>query len=180
MDCWCRYFKPCFGLTKSFREPGDLPFKGVRVLPSAYFVNRRIHFRMYIYKAKILFDSNRVLNRIILFANFPRKAQTRYQPLSSVFNSFQFIFGLGDALPLVASLFAHLFIFRRRPQSRRRTEANIKEENDGWRYHFKWRNSREKLERKERKVKTGMMDVAIQCLTKIFSLRNYLQAQEKL
>ena len=92
---------------------------------------------MYIYKAKILFDSNGVLNQIILFASFPRKVQTRYQPLSSVFSSFQFIFGLGDALPLVTSLFANLFIFRRRPQSRRRTEANIKEENDGWRYHFK-------------------------------------------
>ena len=58
---------------------------------------------MCIYKAKILFDSNGVLNRIILFANFPRKAQTRYQPLSCVFISFQFIFGLGDALSLVAS-----------------------------------------------------------------------------
>ena len=56
---------------------------------------------MYIYKAKILFDSNRVLNRIILFANFPRKAQTRYQPLSCVLISLQFIFGLGDALSLV-------------------------------------------------------------------------------
>ena len=32
----------------------------------------------------------------------------------------------------------------------------------------------------ERKVKSGMMDVAIQCFTKIFSLRNYLQAQKKL
>ena len=68
-------------------------------------------------------------------------------------------------------------IFRRRPQSRRRIEPNVKEENDAWQYHFKWRNSREKL---ERKVKTGMMDVAIQCLTKIFSLRNYLQAQKKI
>ena len=58
---------------------------------------------MCIYKAKILFDSNGVLNRIILFANFPRKAQTRYQPLFSVLISFQFIFGLGDALSLVAS-----------------------------------------------------------------------------
>ena len=58
---------------------------------------------MCIYKAKILFDSNGVLKRIILFANFPRKAQTRYQPLSSVLISFQFIFGLGDALSLVAS-----------------------------------------------------------------------------
>ena len=88
-------------------EPGDLLFKGVRVLLSAYFVHRRIHFRMCIYKAKILFDGNDVLNRIILFANFPRKAQTRYQlryqPLSSVLISFQFIFGLGDALSLVAS-----------------------------------------------------------------------------
>ena len=56
---------------------------------------------MYIYKAKILFDSNGVLNRIILFANFPRKAQTRYQPLSCVLISLQFIFGLGDALSLV-------------------------------------------------------------------------------
>ena len=62
---------------------------------------------MCIYKAKILFDGNDVLNGIILFANFPRKAQTRYQlryqPLSSVLISFQFIFGLGDALSLVAS-----------------------------------------------------------------------------
>ena len=33
----------------------------------------------------------------------PRKAQTRYQPLSSVLISFQFIFGLGDALSLVAT-----------------------------------------------------------------------------
>ena len=50
-------FQACFGLTKSFREPGDLLFKGVRVLPSAYFVHRRIHFRMCIYKAKIFFDT---------------------------------------------------------------------------------------------------------------------------
>ena len=42
---------------------------------------------------------------------------------------------------------------------------------------FQVKNSREKL---ERKVKTGMVDVAIQRLTKIFSLRNYLQAQKKL
>ena len=60
--------------------------------------------------------------------------------------------------------FDHAVIFRRRPQSRRRIEPNVKEENDAWKYHFKWRNSREKL---ERKVKTWMMDVAIQSLTKI-------------
>ena len=80
-------------------------------------------------------------------------------------------------LQLAFRSFDHAVIFRRRPQSRRRIEPNVKEENDAWKYHFKWRNSREKL---ERKVKTGMMDVAIQCLTKIFSLRNYLQAQKKL
>ena len=60
--------------------------------------------------------------------------------------------------------FDHAVIFRRRPQSRRRIEPNVKEENDAWKYHFKWRNSREKL---EGKVKTWMVDVAIQCLTKI-------------
>ena len=60
--------------------------------------------------------------------------------------------------------FDHAVIFRRRPQSRRRIEPNIKEENDAWKYHFKWRNSREKL---EGKVKTWMVDVAIQCVTKI-------------
>ena len=80
-------------------------------------------------------------------------------------------------LQLAFRSFDHAVIFRRRPQSRRRIEPNIKEENDAWKYRFKWRNSREKL---ERKVKTGMMDVAIQCLTKIFSLRNYLQAQKEL
>ena len=42
---------------------------------------------------------------------------------------------------------------------------------------FQVKNSREKL---ERKVKTGMMYVAIQCLTKVSSLRNYLQAQKKI
>ena len=74
--------------------------------------------------------------------------------------------------------FDHAVIFRRRPQSRRRIEPNVKEENDAWKYHnFQVKNSREKL---ERKVKTGMIDVAIQCLTKVFSLRNYLQAQKKL
>ena len=57
--------------------------------------------------------------------------------------------------------FDHAVIFRRRPQSRRKIEPNVKEENDAWKYHFKWRNSREKL---DRKVKTGMMDVAIQWL----------------
>ena len=80
-------------------------------------------------------------------------------------------------LQLAFRSFDHAVIFGRRPQSRRKIEPNVKEENEGdaWKYHFKWRNSREKL---ERKVKTGMMDVAIQCLTKIFSLRNYLQAQK--
>ena len=85
--------------------------------------------------------------------------------------------GLFRGLQVAFRSFDHAVIFRRRPQSRRRIEPNVKEENDAWKYHFKWRNSREKL---ERKVKTGMMDVAIQCLTKVFSLRNYLQAQKKL
>ena len=67
-------------------------------------------------------------------------------------------------LQLAFRSFDHAAIFRRRPQSRRRIEPNIKEENDAWKYHFNWRNSREKL---ERKVKTWMMDVAIQSLTKI-------------
>ena len=31
--------------------------------------------------------------------------------------------------------FDHEFIFRRHPQSRQRTEANIKEENDSWKMH---------------------------------------------
>ena len=33
--------------------------------------------------------------------------------------------------------FDHPVIFRRRPQSRRRIEPNVKEENDAWKYHFK-------------------------------------------
>ena len=51
-----------------------------------------------------------------------------------------------------------LVLFKSRPQSRRRLEANIKGEKDAWKYHFKWRNTREKL---ERKVKAGMMNAVI-------------------
>ena len=72
--------------------------------------------------------------------------------------------------------FDHAVIFRRCPQSRRRMEANIEEENDAWKYHFKWRNSREKL---ERKVKAGMMDIAIQCKNKKNLLTKKLSACTK-
>ena len=41
---------------------------------------------------------------------------------------------------------------------------------------FQVKNSREKL---ERKVKTGMMDVAIQCLTKLSLLTKKLSASTK-
>ena len=40
-------------------------------------------------------------------------------------------------LQLAFRSFDHAVIFRRRPQSRRRNEANMKEENDALRYHFK-------------------------------------------
>ena len=40
-----------------------------------------------------------------------------------------------QGMQLAFRSFDHEFLFRRRPQSRRRIEANIKEENDAWRYH---------------------------------------------
>ena len=79
-------------------------------------------------------------------------------------------------LQLAFRSFDHAVIFRRRPQSRRRIEPNVKEENDAWKYHFKWRNSREKL---ERKVKAGMMDIGIQCKNKKNLLTKKLSARTK-
>ena len=84
--------------------------------------------------------------------------------------------GLFRGLQVAFRSFDHAVIFRRRPQSRRRIEPNVKEENDAWKYHFKWRNSREKL---ERKVKAGMMDIAIQFKNKINLLCKKLSACTK-
>ena len=58
--------------------------------------------------------------------------------LSSNHRSVQFLYLAAShrGLQLAFRSFDHEFLFRSRPQSRR-IEANIKEENDAWRYHFK-------------------------------------------